>query len=128
VTATTIDIGALDDFVEGVARRVELPGGPDGPGRHGPDAVAVVRIDDDLYAIGDRCTHQDISLSEGEVDRDERTLECWKHGSAFNLADGEPLSLPAVRPVPTYTVTVAEGRVLLHVDAAVDQGAGEGAA
>jgi 3-phenylpropionate/trans-cinnamate dioxygenase ferredoxin subunit len=84
-----------------------------------------VRLDDDLYAIGDRCTHQDVSLSEGEVDRDERTLECWKHGSAFSLLDGEPTSLPAVRPVPTYTVTVSDGRVLLHVEVAAEAVAGE---
>ena len=50
--------------------------------------IAVVRIDDDLYAIGDRCTHQDISLSEGEVHTDEREIECWKHGSTFSLETG----------------------------------------
>jgi 3-phenylpropionate/trans-cinnamate dioxygenase ferredoxin subunit len=110
VSPTSVDIGALDEFPDGVPRRVELPGSG------GRDFVAVVRLDDDLYAIGDRCTHQDVSLSEGEVDRDERTLECWKHGSAFSLVDGEPTSLPAVRPVPTYTLTVSDGRVLLQVD------------
>jgi 3-phenylpropionate/trans-cinnamate dioxygenase ferredoxin subunit len=101
-----VDIGALDDFTEGAARQVVVGG----------LAVAIVRIDDDLYAIGDRCTHQDISLSEGEVDREERTLECWKHGSAFSLDDGEPTSLPAVRPTPTFEVKVIDGRVLLQVD------------
>ena len=101
-----VDIGALDDFEDGGARKVVVGG----------VAVAVVRIDDDLYAIGDRCTHQDISLSEGEVDREERTLECWKHGSAFSLVDGEPTSLPAVRATPTFEVKVIDGRVLLHVD------------
>lgn len=116
--AGPVDIGALDDFAEGAARRVEVDGGP---------IVAVVRIDDDLYAIADRCSHQDVPLSEGEVDRDERTLECWKHGSAFSLLDGEPTSLPAVRPVATYSVTVEGGRALLHVEPAGDQ-AGEGAA
>jgi 3-phenylpropionate/trans-cinnamate dioxygenase ferredoxin component len=110
----TVDIGALDDFAEGAARRVEVDGGP---------AVAVVRIDDDLYALADRCSHQDVPLSEGDVDRAERTLECWKHGSAFSLVDGEPTSLPAVRPVATYTVSVRDGRALLHLDEA-----GEGAA
>ena len=119
MSTTSTDIGALDDFTEGLARRVELPG------HEGREAVAVVRIDDDLYAIGDRCTHQDISLAEGEVDRDERTLECWKHGSQFSLTDGEPLSLPAVRPVPTYEVTVVDGRVLLHVEVAETADAGE---
>jgi 3-phenylpropionate/trans-cinnamate dioxygenase ferredoxin subunit len=107
VTAEAIDIGALDDFADGQARRIDLDGLP---------AVAVVRIDDDLYAIGDRCTHQDVSLAEGEVDRAERTLECWKHGSAFDLRTGEPTSLPAVRPVPVHTVQVVDGRVLLTID------------
>lgn len=105
---STVDLGPIEEFVEGVARRVELDDG---------HAVAVVRIDDDFYAIGDRCTHQDISLAEGEVDGDERTLECWKHGSAFDLRTGEPTSLPAVRPVPVHMVQVIDGRVVLTVDA-----------
>jgi 3-phenylpropionate/trans-cinnamate dioxygenase ferredoxin subunit len=110
VSPTSVDIGALDEFPDGVPRRVELPGSG------GRDFVAVVRLDDDLYAIGDRCTHQDVSLAEGEVDRAERTLECWKHGSAFDLRTGEPTSLPAVRPVPVHTVQVVDGRVLLTID------------
>jgi 3-phenylpropionate/trans-cinnamate dioxygenase ferredoxin subunit len=101
-----VDIGALDDFEDGGARKVVVDG----------LAIAVVRIDDDLYALGDRCTHQDISLSEGDVDREERTLECWKHGSAFCLDDGEPTSLPAVRPTPTFEVKVIDGRVLLQIE------------
>ena len=85
---TVLDVGALDEFVDGAARRIDVDG----------HRIAVVRIGDDLYAIGDRCTHADVSLAEGEVDADERTIECWKHGSAFSLETGEPLSLPAVRP------------------------------
>ena len=65
--------------------------------------------DDDLYAIGDRCTHQDISLSEGDVDCDEKLIECWKHGSAFSLETGEPESLPATKPVPVYETRVVDG-------------------
>jgi 3-phenylpropionate/trans-cinnamate dioxygenase ferredoxin component len=91
-------IGSLADFPAGVAHRVEVDRHP----------IAVVRIDDDLYAIGDTCTHQRISLSEGDVHEDERTLECWKHGSAFSLETGEPSSLPATRPTPVFTV-VREG-------------------
>jgi 3-phenylpropionate/trans-cinnamate dioxygenase ferredoxin subunit len=72
-----------------------------------------VRIDDDVYAIGDRCSHADYSLSEGEIDADERTLECWKHGSTFSLETGEPLTLPATQPVPVYTVEVRDGDVLV---------------
>ena len=53
------------------------------------------------------------SLSEGEVDPDERTIECWKHGSQFVLATGEPLSLPATRPVPVYDVRVDDGQIVV---------------
>jgi 3-phenylpropionate/trans-cinnamate dioxygenase ferredoxin subunit len=101
--AVRVDVGALDEFVDGQARRVEV----------GSQPVAVVRLGDDLYAIGDTCSHANVSLSEGEVDRSERTLECWKHGSAFELATGEPCSLPATRPVDVFDVLVEGGRVYL---------------
>jgi 3-phenylpropionate/trans-cinnamate dioxygenase ferredoxin subunit len=78
-------------------------------------AIAVVRIDDDFYAIGDTCSHADVSLSEGEVDPGDRHIECWKHGSRFSLETGEPDVLPAVRPVPVYTVEVDGDDVLLEV-------------
>ena len=57
--------------------------------------VAVVRIGDDVYAIGDTCSHAEVSLSEGEVYPDERAIECWKHGSTFSIVTGEPQTLPA---------------------------------
>ena len=66
----------------------------------------VVRIGDDLYAIGDRCSHADYSLSEGDVWADEREIECPKHGSTFSLLTGEPQTLPATQPVPSTTVRV----------------------
>ena len=72
----------------------------------GPSGVCLVRIDDDFYAIGDRCSHANVSLSEGDVDCEDRWIECWKHGSAFSLIDGQPQSLPAVAPVPVYAVRV----------------------
>jgi len=77
-------------------------------------AVALVRIDDDFYAIGDRCSHADVSLSEGEVDPGDRHIECWKHGSRFSLETGEPDCLPATKPVPVFTVKVDGGDV--HVE------------
>jgi 3-phenylpropionate/trans-cinnamate dioxygenase ferredoxin subunit len=70
----------------------------------GPDGVCLVRIGDDFYAIGDRCSHAEFSLAEGDVDTFECSIECWKHGSAFSLRDGRPQSLPATRPVPVYQV------------------------
>ncbi len=62
-----------------------------------------------VHAIGDTCTHGDISLSEGFVEDD--TLECWAHGSRFELKTGRPLSLPAYEPVPVFDVTVLEDDV-----------------
>ena len=75
------------------ARRVVIDGIP----------IAVVKDSaGDIHAIGDTCTHGDISLSEGFVE--DGTLECWAHGSRFSLLSGKPLSLPAFEPVPVYVV------------------------
>ena len=76
-------------------------------------AIAVVRIGDDWYAIGDVCTHQKISLAEGEIHPDTREIECWKHGSCFSLVDGTPNTLPATRPVATYDVRIDDDDVLV---------------
>lgn len=67
-------------------------------------AIAVVRTSEGVFAIGDRCSHADVALSEGEVDG--CTVECWLHGSAFDLRTGVPLSLPAIVPVPTFAVRI----------------------
>jgi 3-phenylpropionate/trans-cinnamate dioxygenase ferredoxin subunit len=96
---------AVDDVAPGSAKRFDV----------GRTRIALVRIDDDFYAIGDRCTHADISLSEGEVLAAEREIECWKHGSTFSLVTGEPQSLPATRATPVYRVTVRDGSVWVEV-------------
>jgi 3-phenylpropionate/trans-cinnamate dioxygenase ferredoxin subunit len=96
----------LDELEPGSVRRVVV----------GDVAVAVVRIEDDVYAIGDVCSHANVSLSEGEVWTDERELECPKHGSTFSLETGEPLTLPATQPVPVYVAEVVDGTVTVHVD------------
>jgi len=70
----------------------------------GAHRVCVVRIGDDLYAIGDTCSHEDYSLYEGELYEEDKEIECWKHGSTFDLLTGEPQSLPATKPVPVYEV------------------------
>lgn len=77
--------------------------------------VCLVSLDGTVHAVGDTCTHQDVSLSEGEVDADECTIECWKHGSQFSLTDGAPLSLPAIKPVPVYTVRIEGDDVLVDL-------------
>jgi 3-phenylpropionate/trans-cinnamate dioxygenase ferredoxin subunit len=76
--------------------------------------ICLVRIGDDFYAIADRCSHEDYSLSEGEVFEEEREIECWKHGSTFSLVTGEPQSLPATKPVPVYTVVVEGDDVMVE--------------
>ncbi len=86
-----------DELEPGQARRFDV----------GPARIALVRIGDDFYAIGDRCSHEDFSLAEGEVWADECELECARHGSTFDLRTGEPCSLPATKPVPVYDVEVA---------------------
>jgi Ferredoxin subunits of nitrite reductase and ring-hydroxylating dioxygenases len=64
-----------------------------------------------VHAIGDTCTHGDISLSEGFVEDD--TLECWAHGSKFSLTTGAALTLPAFEPVPIFTVTIVDGDIYI---------------
>jgi 3-phenylpropionate/trans-cinnamate dioxygenase ferredoxin subunit len=96
---------AADELKPGEARRFDVDG----------HRIAVVRIGDDFYAIGDRCSHEDYSLSEGEVLTDEYEIECWKHGSTFSLTSGEPQSLPAVRPVPVYEIVREGDDVMLTV-------------
>ena len=73
--------------------------------------VAAERIDDAYFAIGNVCTHADFLLSDGEVDCEERTIECWKHGALFSVESGEALTLPATRPTPVFEVVVEDGQV-----------------
>jgi len=95
---------AVDELEPGTARKVVLQG----------IAIAVVRDSaGDVHALGDTCTHGDISLSEGFVEDD--TLECWAHGSAFGLNDGKPRNLPAYEPVPVFAVEIIDGDI--YVDA-----------
>ena len=77
--------------------------------------ICVVRLEDDVYAIGDTCSHAEVSLSEGEVDPETKQIECWKHGSCFSLVTGHPDSLPATRPVPTFVTHVRDGDVYVEV-------------
>ena len=77
------------------------------------DGTAIVIVKDSagaVHAIGDTCTHGDISLAEGFVEDED--IECWAHGSKFSLTTGKPLNLPAYEPVPVFAVTVdADGVV-----------------
>jgi 3-phenylpropionate/trans-cinnamate dioxygenase ferredoxin component len=97
---------ALTDLAPNSATRFDVDGRP----------VAVVRIGDDVYALGDTCSHADVSLSEGEVWCDSKELECWKHGSTFSLETGEPATLPATQPVPVYVARVVDGLVVIDLE------------
>ncbi len=70
----------------------------------GPYAVAVARDGDDIYALQDLCTHAAVPLSEGEVAN--CAIECWLHGSTFDLRTGKPTCFPATEPVATFPVEV----------------------
>ena len=111
------DAGACarrDDLAPGSARCFDVNG----------HRVAVVRIGDDFYAIGDTCSHADYSLSEGDVWDDELEIECPKHGSTFSLVTGEPQTLPATQPVPVYEVVVEGDDVKVVVRESQAQTAG----
>jgi len=98
-----VNIGAFEDLPRGRGERIEI----------GSDTVAVFRIGDDVYAIGDRCSHAQASLADGEVfDHD---VECPRHGSEFSLETGLPRSLPATAPVPVFETKVEDGSVLVRV-------------
>jgi 3-phenylpropionate/trans-cinnamate dioxygenase ferredoxin subunit len=98
---------AVTDVDDGAARRFDVGG----------HRLCVVRLGDDWYVIGDECSHADYSLSEGDVWADEREIECPKHGSTFSLTTGDPRTLPATQPVPTYRVRVDGDDVMVEVDA-----------
>jgi 3-phenylpropionate/trans-cinnamate dioxygenase ferredoxin component len=100
---TRLFLGVVSDFAPSSVVRVDVPNA-DGTATGESRAVAVARIGDDFYAIGDRCSHANVSLSEGTLWDDECELECPQHGSAFSLRTGEPQSFPATRPVAVYAV------------------------
>jgi nitrite reductase/ring-hydroxylating ferredoxin subunit len=108
---TYLDACALGDLAESEPRRVVLDG----------TAIALVRIDDEVFAIFDKCSHADVALSEGDVE--DHLIECFLHGSCFDLRTGRPTSLPANRPVPVYPVRIqgegADARVLVAVGAPI---------
>ena len=81
--------------------------------------VAVVRFDGQLYALEDRCSHADVPLSEGDVETfgGAPTIECFLHGSCFDLRTGEPTNLPATEPVDVYPVRVEGEDVLVDTEA-----------
>lgn len=99
-----VRVAALADLPEGRGVKVEALG----------HRVAVFRIDDSVYAIGDRCSHAEASLADGEVFDHE--VECPRHGSEFDVRTGEPHSFPATRPVAVFEAEVDGDDVYLRLD------------
>jgi 3-phenylpropionate/trans-cinnamate dioxygenase ferredoxin component len=76
--------------------------------------VAVARDGDEVFAIQDQCSHAAVALSEGEVA--DCTVECWLHGSRFDLRTGKPIGPPATEPVATFPVDARNGDVFVDID------------
>jgi 3-phenylpropionate/trans-cinnamate dioxygenase ferredoxin subunit len=100
--AEWVAVGRAADVPPGHAARVEVDGVP----------VAIFNVDGDFYALDDTCSHQEASLSEGDLDPERCAIECPLHGSSFDLRTGDPLSLPAVEPVRAHRVEVGDDGVL----------------
>ena len=98
---TSIDVGELSTFVEGIPQQTKIEG----------RILVLVRIGDTVYALDDRCSHEDFSLAEGDVNCETLEIECARHGAMFRLKDGEPMSFPATRPVAHYDVLNFDGRL-----------------
>lgn len=99
-----VEVAPLDSLPSQGGVRVEVGG----------HRIAMFKVGDQVYAIGDRCSHAEASLSEGEVW--DLAVECPRHGSEFDLRTGQPQSLPATKPVPTYQVSIEDGTVYLILE------------
>ena len=101
---TAVRVCAVGDIEVPGTLRVEIDDVP----------VAMVRDESGhVHAISDTCSHAEVSLSEGEVE--DCSIECWLHGSQFDLRTGRPLALPALTPVPVYPVTIEGDDVYVDV-------------
>jgi 3-phenylpropionate/trans-cinnamate dioxygenase ferredoxin component len=89
------------DLAIGEARRFDV----------GENRIALVHADDGFFAIGDRCSHEDYSLAEGEVWAGDCEIECPRHGSTFDLRTGAACSLPATKPVPVYELEISDDAI-----------------
>lgn len=83
----------ISDLTAGKPVRFELEG----------ESVCIARIDSEVFAVGDTCSHAEASLSEGEISGN--LIECWLHGAQFDLRTGAAVTPPATEPIPTYEVS-----------------------
>ncbi len=101
-----IDICPLDELPPGGKRLVEYE----------DLEIGVVNCAGEIFAIEDRCSHDDGELVDGELDQAECVIECPRHGSRFDLRTGKPMNLPAYVPVDTFPVVVEGGVIRVEVD------------
>ena len=101
-----LDVAPADEFPPGSTKLIVA-----GPGMY----IGVYNCAGALYAIEDRCSHDDGPLAAGPFDADACTVECPRHGSLFDLTSGRPKTLPAYQPVTTYPVTIEDDTVKLEV-------------
>ena len=102
----TIDVAPLDEFPPGSTKLVAL----------GWTSIGVYNCGGQLYAIEDRCSHDDGPLAEGEFDPAACTVECPRHGSLFDLSTGRPKTLPAFQPVQTFPIAIEDDTIHLEVE------------
>ena len=100
-----VNVAPLDEFPPGSVKIVHA----------GEIAVGVYNLSGELYAIEDRCSHDDGPLAEGDFDPEEGIAVCPRHGARIDIRTGRPLSLPAVLPVETFPVVVEDGMVKVDV-------------
>ena len=93
----------------------ELPPGRTKIVHAGLLSVCVYNLDGQLYALEDRCSHDDGPLCEGDWDEERCCVVCPRHGSQFELSTGRPISLPATEPVATYPVRVVDSTIVLEL-------------
>ena len=105
-SATNITVCPVAELGEGEMRLVE----------HGERKIGVFNCEGTLYAIEDRCSHDNGPLAEGEFDPAACTVECPRHGSLFDLSTGRPKTLPAFTPVQTFPIAIEDDTITLEVD------------
>jgi len=102
---TTIEVCPADELQPGDSRLLDVDG----------RRIGVFNAGGELYAIEDRCSHDEGPLAEGPFDPEARTVECPRHGSLFDLRSGRPRTLPAYLPVETFPVRVEDGTIKMEV-------------
>jgi 3-phenylpropionate/trans-cinnamate dioxygenase ferredoxin subunit len=102
-----VTVARVDEIPPGHAARLEI----------GEVPVAVFNVEGEFHCVDDTCTHQEASLSEGDLDEERCAIECPLHGSAFDLRTGDAITLPAVEPVRVHRVEVTDGVIRVALNA-----------